>query len=358
MYIVLMAGGVGTRFWPRSRRATPKQLLNIVGSSSMLQLTYERVRPLTTPDKVLIITNIEQKPQIEQQLPEVPKDNIIAEPVGRNTAPCIALAAAMIKARSSAREVMVVLPADHLIGDTGNFQTTIRVGAQYAMENDVLITLGIAPMYPETGYGYIQQADLLQSIEGKEIFNVKTFAEKPNLDTAERFLKSGDFLWNSGMFIWTADVIADAIDEHLPELSEDLVTIQNSVDTPAFYDTVNDVYSHTKSISIDYGIMEAARNVAVIRSNFNWNDLGSWEAVYNISPKDNDGNVVNGKKSILVDSKNNYFYSSKKLIAAIDVENLVVVEMDDTILICRKDKSQNVKSVVDYLSRKEMDEYL
>jgi len=358
MYIVLMAGGVGTRFWPRSRKAYPKQLLNIVGSKSMLQLTYNRIKPLTTPEKILVITNIEQKPEIEKQLPDIPNDNIVAEPVGRNTAPCIGLAATIIQAKSEENEVMVVLPSDHLISDTKNFQKTIRVGARYAMYNDYLITLGIQPSYPETGYGYIQMGTKLFSDRGKQIFKVKTFAEKPNLDTAQRFVKSGDFVWNSGMFIWTVDYILSEINEYLPELGEDLKKIHKSINTSKFNRSVADVYSRTKSISIDYGVMEAAKNVCVIKSDFKWNDLGSWEAVYQISPKDKNGNVLNCKDQVLIDSKNNYFYSKKKILAAVGIDDLIIVDMDDAILVCNKEDSQRVKLIVEYLYRKEKDQYL
>lgn len=359
MYIVLMAGGVGSRFWPRSRKSTPKQLLNIVSHKSMLQLTYDRVKSLTTADKIYIITNIEQKSQIEQQLPEVNPEHIIAEPMGRNTAPCIGLAASIINARTRGeRAVMVVLPADHLISDLQDFQSNIQTGADYAYENDVLITLGIKPGYPETGYGYIQHGKTVFKNENHEIYEVKTFAEKPNLETAKRFLKSGDFFWNSGMFIWSVERILAELDDSLPELREDLRKIEKAVDTEHFYSMVEDVYSRTKSISIDYAVMETAKNVCVIKSEFNWNDLGSWEAVYNISAKDKAGNVIQGKKQVLINSSNNFMYSKNKLIAAVDVDDLVVVEMDDAILICRRDKSQNVKSVVEYLERKDMDEYL
>ncbi len=358
MYIVLMAGGVGTRFWPLSRRSRPKQLLNIVGSKSMLRLTFDRIRPLTDPEKVLVVTNIDLKKAIEDELPEIPAENIIGEPQGRNTAPCIGLASAIIKARAGVGEIMVVLPADHLISDTGNFRSTIKVGVEFAKENDTLITIGIKPSYPETGYGYIQTGDLRQTKKKKDIYKVRAFAEKPNMETAERFLKSGDFFWNSGIFIWKVKVILDEIDEYLPELSSDLEKISSAVDKKGFKKIVGEVYSHTKPISIDYGVMESAGDVSVIAADFKWNDLGSWEAVYNISPKDSRGNVIHASSNIMMNAQNNYFYAKKKIVAAVDVEDLVVVEMEDSILICRKDKSQNVKSVVDYLVRKGMDKYL
>ncbi len=358
MYIVLMAGGVGTRFWPMSRRANPKQLLRIVGSKTMLRLTYERVKTLTDPDRILVITGKNLKKAIEKELPEIPEQNIIAEPVGRNTAPCIGLAAALISANGDSEEPMVVLPADHLISEKRNFQNTVRLAARYTTDTGCLITIGIHPNYPETGYGYIQLGKELHAKGDRKIYKVKTFAEKPNLETAERFLKSGDFVWNSGMFIWRTDSILSEIDEHLPELREDLHKLEKAAYKSSFNRTLSDVYSRTKSISIDYGVMESAGNVCVVKANFEWNDLGSWEAVYNISPKDKNRNVIHGHGSILINSKNNYLYSKDKVIAAVGIEDLIVVEMDDAILICRKEDSQNVKEVVENLSRTKMKKYL
>jgi len=358
MYITLMAGGVGTRFWPLSRRSRPKQLLKIIGSKSMLRLTFERIRPLTESEKILIITNMELKKDIEQELPELPPENIIGEPQGRNTAPCIGLAAAVIKTRAGEDEVMVVLPADHLISNTENFRSTIKIGVDFAIKHDTLITLGIKPTYPETGYGYIQTSDLLSKQKRKSIYKVRTFAEKPNMETAERFLKSGDFFWNSGIFIWKIGKILKEMDEYLPELRSDVEKIAQSVNKKTFKKVVGEVYSHTKPISIDYGVLESSEDVSVIAADFNWNDIGSWEAVYNISPKDNRGNVIHADKNILVNAHNNYFYAKNKIIAAIDVEDLVVVDMDDAVLICRKEMSQNVKSVVDQLVRKRLNKYL
>ena len=358
MYAVMMAGGMGTRFWPVSRKARPKQLLSFAGNKTMIQQTYERIKPLTPAEKILVITNKDLKKEIERQLPEIPPDNIIGEPEGKNTAPCIGLAATIIEQKSSENEIMVILPADHLVTHLSDFQHTLKAGIAYARKHDVLLTLGIQPGYPETGYGYIRFAEKLDSVKGKDIYQVKTFAEKPNTETAERFIKSGDFLWNSGMFIWSVRTLLKEIEDHLPDLYDDLMLIRNKVGKSGFKKLVTEVYKRTKSISIDYGIMESAHNVCVIKSNFGWNDLGSWEAVYNISKKDSQANAVHAKKSILIDAKNNYFYTSKKLIAAVDVEDLVVVEIDDAILICKKDRSQNVKEIVDYLKRKKMKSYL
>jgi len=358
MFAVLMAGGVGTRFWPMSRKAYPKQLLNFSGKKTMLQKTYDRIKPLTTNDKILVITTAELKKEVEKQLPLVPKENIIGEPEGKNTAPCIGLAATIIEKKASKNEVMVILPADHLVSNVPNFRKILKVGVEYAKASNSLVTLGVQPTYPETGYGYIQLDEKISTRNKKEIYRVRTFAEKPNLETAKRFIKSGDFLWNSGMFIWSVKSIMREIYEHLPELGEDLKLLGKNIGQPRFRKALADMYSRTKSVSIDYGIMEVANNVFVIKSDFQWNDLGSWESVYNISNKDKNGNVCNTKNDILIDANNNLFYSPKKLIAAVDVEDLVVVDMDDAILICSKEKSQNVKVIVDYLNRKKMKSYL
>lgn len=358
MYVVLMAGGVGMRFWPRSRRTIPKHLLNLAGKKSMLRMTFERVQTLTDPDKILIITNKLQKKEIEKQLPEIPNHNIILEPQGRNTAPCIGLASIIIRSRAKKNEMMVVLPSDHLISRKREFCDTIRKATLFAQENEYLLTIGIQPTFPETGFGYIQAGKKLHDKKVKDVFEVKTFAEKPNFETAERFVRSGDFLWNSGMFIWSVDFILNEIEEYIPELSEQLCRVEQHIGSAKFKVVLDDAYSLIKPISIDYGLLELSQRVAVIKAKFDWNDLGSWEAVYNISKKDKHGNVVDTKENILINARNNYLYSNKKLIAALDVENLVIVEMDDVLLICKKDMSQNVKSIVEQLSRKGMQKFL
>jgi len=358
MHIVLMAGGVGTRFWPRSRKRNPKQLLNLVGDKSMIRQTYERVKTLTSDDKILVITNQELKDPIARHLPELPKENIIAEPFGKNTAPCIGLAAAIIRKRASADETMVVLPADHLIKETDKFKETIKIAVIHAQKSNSLVTIGITPMYPETGYGYIQRGEPLTVIENHTIYKVKTFAEKPNLETAKLFLKSGDFLWNSGMFIWKTSTILNEFAEHQPEMAEGFEQIFRAVDTSEMEDTILDVYMRIKSISIDYAIMEVAKAVSIIEAEFTWSDLGSWEAAYAISPKDEQDNAINAKNQVVIDAQNNLIYAPKKLVALVDVENLAVVETEDALLICRKDSSQRVKEIVDQLARRKLTEFL
>jgi mannose-1-phosphate guanylyltransferase len=358
MYVVIMAGGSGTRFWPRSRAVLPKQMLNLFGDRTMLQLTHERIKDFVSEKNILIITNNDLKEGIVEQLPDVPVENIIAEPFGRNTAPCIALAASIIKKRSSEDETMIILPADHLIQGTNRFKQCMLAAAEYAPREGCLITVGIKPAYPETGYGYIQKDRQIAESLDHTIFKVKTFAEKPDYEIAERFIKSGDFLWNSGMFIWTVAAITNAMEEFQPELVDGFSLIENKLDCPEMDEAIRDVYSKIKPVSIDYGVMEVAKKVCVLEGDFVWNDVGSWEAVYNLSDKDSDKNAIEAKEQILLSSKNNYIYSSKKLIAAVGIEDLVVVDTDDALLICKKEESQKIKDVVDTLRRKGFDSYL
>lgn len=360
MYVVIMAGGAGTRFWPRSRQNMPKQLLKIVGENTMLQETVNRVKDITQPDKILIITGENLKDEIMQQLPDIPGKNVISEPFGRNTAPCIALAATIINKRENGKKAtMAVLPADHLVKENIKFQKSLIVAAQVADSSNSLVTIGIKPTYPETGYGYIQRNAKETKIEGQKIYPVKTFAEKPNLDTAKRFISSGDFFWNAGIFIWTTENILAEIEKQMTELAELLPNLHKKIDTPNMEKEILKVYSATKSISIDYAIMEHAENVSVIESDFDWSDVGSWEAVYNLSEKNKNQNVIITENTIEINSKNNFLQSvNNKLIAAIDVDDLILVETKDAILICRKESSQRVKEVVDKLHLKDMDEYI
>jgi mannose-1-phosphate guanylyltransferase len=358
MYIILMAGGVGTRFWPVSKSAHPKQLLNILSERSMVQLTYDRVKGLTPDEKILVITNIEFQQAVRAQLPELHPDNIIAEPFGRNTAPCIALAAAIIKKRTSSDEVMVALPADHLIDDIEDFRRAIIMAAQYASKGTCLITIGIRPDRPETGYGYIQKGEAIPANEDRPIYRVKTFAEKPNVETAQRFLESGDFLWNSGIFIWSVGKIGAEFDEFQPDIAENFGRITEWMDTTQMDQAVLDVYSKIKSISIDYGVMELSRDVCIIEADFSWNDLGSWEAVYNISPKDERGNSARSKDFCALNSDNNFVYVPKRLVALCNVSDLVIVETEEALLVCKKEHSQGVKELVELMKRKKMEQYL
>src|ERR1041385_1242528 len=359
VYAVIMAGGGGSRFWPRSREKSPKQLLEIVNKGTMIQNTVKRVSDLIDAKHILIVTNRLQKPLVVKQLPQIPVENIILEPIGRNTAPCIGLASLFIR-RMDPEAVMVVLPSDHIMQDEEEFRRVLRLAIWVAYESGKLITLGIHPTRPETGYGYIQmidEDDKTNPYFSRGVYKVKTFAEKPNLATAQQFIKSGDFVWNSGMFIWRVDAILREIERLLPDLHRELSKIDDAIGDKKFDNVVETAYRIIRSISIDYGVMEKTKDVYVIKGNFGWSDVGSWDEVYRISGKDEHGNMVTGK-TLLQNTKNTMVYAGDKFVATLGVENLIIISTDDAVLVCKQGMSQEVKEVVDYLRRKQMSDFL
>lgn len=353
IYAIIMAGGVGSRFWPRSRERKPKQLLNLFDEQSLISKTVSRIESIVPPERVIVVTNRLQAEEIAMELPSLPKENIIAEPYGRNTAACVALSA-MIVAGRDPEAVCFVLPADHLINDIESFLADLLKAAKFASEEEGLVTLGIPPTRPETGYGYIQ-IDTTQEEAG--VFKVATFAEKPNYATAVRFLESGDFMWNSGMFIWKASVILEEISIFLPELSMRMTELSSSVGTADFDEALEKAYSQIKGISIDYGIMEKSHRVYLIKASFDWSDVGSWEEVYHLSEKDEKGNAGVGDvfTSMTHDS---YIYSPNKFTSVIGVDNLIIINTDDSLLVCRRDQAQEVKQIVDYLKHNNKNDLL
>jgi mannose-1-phosphate guanylyltransferase len=356
MYAVIMAGGRGTRFWPKSREAMPKHLLDIVNEKTILQQTVDRIKPLIPSDHILIVTGASHAAEVIRQLPDIPKKNIIIEPIGRNTAPCIGLAAISIRKRDP-DGVMIVLPSDHVIADETRFLEIVGIAAQMAKQGDYLITIGIKPTGPETGYGYLEEGKKIATVQGENIYAVKSIREKPDLKLAKTFLKQGGFLWNSGMFVWKASDILNAIAHCLPDIQAGLEEIELVLGTTKEEQTICDVYQAMRGISIDYGVMEKAENALVIRGDFGWSDVGSWDALWEISEKDTMGNVVKGL-FIGVDAKNSLIHSPKKLVALVGVEDLLIVETDDALLICKRGASQNVKAVVEKLAEMKRTEYL
>lgn len=355
MYAVIMAGGVGKRFWPRSRRNRPKQLLDIVSQKTMLRLTYERMKKVIEEKKIYIVAGQALCRAIMEELPELPEKNYIVEPSGKNTAPCIGLAAITI-INKDPNAVIGVFPADHLIDNVRGFKKAVSEGVQFARDHVALVTFGIAPTHPSTGYGYIQY-NKKAAMARNRIYKVKTFAEKPNLDTAKRFLDTGEFLWNSGMFIWKAENILNAIKIFLPELHESLLAISEALESAKYSNVLKKQWATIHSESIDYGVMEKAKNVFVVKGNFDWSDVGSWDAVYSIMDKDKQGNVIVGKAEA-INTRNSYIYSSKKLIATIGVKDLIVIHSNNAILIVHRNESERVKDLVERLERKDRDEYI
>ncbi|MGC9363646.1 MAG: mannose-1-phosphate guanylyltransferase [Fidelibacterota bacterium] len=355
MYAVIMAGGVGKRFWPRSRKDRPKQLLDIVSDQPMLRLTYERMKKIAEEKKIYIVAGQNLAEDIIREIPELPERNLIVEPSGKNTAPCIGLAATTV-VQKDPNAVMGIFPADHLINDVRAFKRAVNQGVQFARDHVALVTFGIAPTRPATGYGYIQFSKKETAYKGV-IYKVKTFAEKPNLATAQRFLDSGEFLWNSGIFIWKAENILNAMKLFLPEMYESLEQIGAAVDTSKYKTVLKKQWATIHSNSIDYGVMEKAKNVFVVKANFDWSDVGSWDAVYELQKKDKNGNVLIGE-IVPIDTENSYIYSRKNLIAAIGVRDLIIIQSKNSILIVPRHQSERVKELVDLLEREEFTDHL
>lgn len=360
LHAVIMAGGSGTRFWPRSTEARPKQFLNIFGDRTMLQATVDRIEPIIPAERVWVITNRSYIDLVKEQLPDIPEGNIIGEPVARNTAPCVASAAALLREKDP-DATMVVLPADHSISNPEKFISILETAAEKANQDNALLTIGIRPDRPETGYGYIEfDKKSGETVKGNEVKKVVQFREKPDLKTARQFIYSGNFLWNSGMFVWKASVVIDEFREHLAGVYEQIERLQPAIGTEKQEEAIGSFYENCPSISIDYGIMEKAETVYVVPGEFGWNDVGSWRAVYDLREKNEKGNVIQSDHVTIESSQNNLVHSeSEKMIALVGVENLAVVETEDAILICDMDNSQGVKQVVQTLrEKKELNKYL
>jgi mannose-1-phosphate guanylyltransferase len=334
----------------------PKHLLDIQGERTIIRETVDRIRPLVPPERILVVTGRSHAAELIRQLPEIPAENILIEPVGRNTAPCIGLAALYIQKRVP-DAVMLVLPSDHRIGDEITFRRVLAAAGKVASERDSLITIGILPTGPETGYGYIEQGDLLPNCGAAGTCGVRSFREKPSLEQAREFLRQGGFPWNSGMFVWKASTILKAIKRFLPELHEGLMQIREALGTEREEEIVGEVYSAQKAVSIDYGVMEKAEDVLVVPGDFGWSDLGSWDSLWEVSGKDGNGNVARGNL-IGIDAFDSLVHSPGKLVALVGVRDLLVVETDDALLICRRGRSQDVRKVVEILETKGLKEYL
>jgi len=353
VYIVILAGGSGTRFWPLSRAARPKQLISITGDRTMLQRTVERVLPLK-PKRIMIVTNTLQTEETERQVAGyhhlLPID-VIAEPAARNTAPAIGLAATIIAAHDPAG-VMAVLPADHFIKDEEALRETL-MEASHTARNGYLVTLGILPSRPESGYGYIE-ADM--ELRGKGPFPVRRFVEKPPLEVAARYLESGNYFWNSGMFIWRADAILSEMAVYLPDMARSLASIAFTGDVWELSDLdrqIDTAYRDMETVSIDYGVMEKSNRVQVVPVEMGWSDVGSWSSLPEVVAPDASGTVcINAAGHVAIDSSDCLIYVDDRVVATVGVHDLVVVSTPDALLICDRKRAQDVKKVVDQLSLK------
>jgi mannose-1-phosphate guanylyltransferase len=345
LHVVIMAGGKGTRFWPLSRKVKAKQFIDIVGSKSLIKNTVERLHPLVSKKNIWVVTNKDQKKFLLKEKLGLPTDQILYEPCGKNTAPCIGWAAFEIH-KKDPEAIMIVLPADHYIKKQANFRNTLKTAADFVKKNDCLMTIGIKPTFPHTGYGYIE---VFKNTNKNKIEKINTFKEKPDFLTAQKYFTSGKFLWNSGMFVWKATKILGLLKKHLPNSYKTLAKIAKVSQNPS---ELAKLYNKLESISLDYGIMEKSIDQTyLIESNFEWSDVGNWKALEELWQKDSDNNAIKGKV-LSLGSKNNIVFAGKKLVTLIDVENLIVVEADDAILILPKNSDQKIKELYENLDEK------
>ena len=354
MYHIIIAGGSGTRFWPYSREKKPKQLLKIVDKTSLIRLTVDRLLSFVKSEKIYIVANRELCKFISDEIPEISRNNFIIEPSGKNTAPAIGLAAIHIY-KKDPEGIMAIYPADQIIKGKTDFKNSILEAEKIINNKPSLIALGIKPTYPATGYGYVQFNNIKKKPEN--YFKVKTFAEKPPYNIAEKFIKSGDFLWNSGIFIWQAEIILLEFKTFLPELHDSLSMVFDAIDTNQYELVLKREWKIVQSISIDYGILEKAKNVYIIPVNFEWVDMGSWKAFYDYNKKNKNGNVTKGKV-IVLDTTNSLVMSPDRLTAILGVDNLVVINTEDVTLILPKDKSEDVKNIINNLKENNKKEYI
>ena len=337
---VIMAGGRGERFWPKSRNSRPKQFLSLTSDGeTMIQKTVKRLLPIVDMEDIYIVTNAAYKQLVLDQIKGLPEENILAEPCARNTAPCIAFASAVIS-RKYDDAVMLVLPSDHLIGYENIYISTLKKAIKVAEKDKNLVTIGITPTYAETGYGYINFGE-----ECGDAFKVERFVEKPDLPTAKKYLASGKYLWNSGMFVWKISSIMTDLKEFMPDIYEGALRIGEAFGTEKFTETLVKEFTAFTSESIDFGIMEKASNIYTIPGSFGWDDVGSWLAVERINETDDDKNYIDGDV-ITVDSKRTTICGGKRLVAAIGTRDIIIVDTDDVLLVCSKNNTQDVKKVI------------
>ena len=341
-FVIIMAGGVGTRFWPFSRTNNPKQFHDVLGTGkTLLQQTSDRFEGLCPKENIYVVTNTDYKALVKEQLPFLNDEQILCEPVRRNTAPCIAYACYKIALKNPDANI-IVAPADHIILKEETFKNVISTALEATSKSNILVTLGITPSRPDTGYGYIQ----FIPDEGKAVKKVKTFTEKPQLELAKKFLESGDFVWNAGIFVWNVNTIIKNFFEHLPEMDEIFRDGQNYYYKPEEHNFIENAYSQCKNISIDNGVMEKAADVYVILSDFGWSDLGTWKSLYEVSEKDENNNVVDGNVMLYNTSGCIVKTPNERLVAVNGVSDLIIAEFDNVLLICKRDDEQKVKDFV------------
>ena len=350
MYGVILAGGKGKRFWPYSRAAKPKQFLDVTGGGSMLALTYRRLAGLMPSDRILVLTTEDLVPLVRKGLPRLGRDAVFAEPVGRNTAPSIAVAATIVR-RMGGDVPFLVCPADHMIAKEEAFRRAVLAASGFAGKRDVLVTFGIVPPYPATGYGYVEAGVELETKSGITLFKAKRFHEKPGAAKAAAYVRARRYYWNSGIFLWRPSVFLTAWSRYLPEGEAPLAEIEHALGTRGLRRVVAREYPKMPAVSVDYGILEKAANVVVIPADIGWNDVGSWDSLFDLLRADRRGNTGAGRLE-LVDSRDNLFFNPEGVTAAVGVDNLIVVVEGKTVLVCRRGDSQRVREIIDRLEKK------
>jgi mannose-1-phosphate guanylyltransferase len=356
-YALIMAGGVGTRLWPLSRRNRPKQALKLVGDRTMFEHAIDRIAPIFQPEEIFVVTGAEQVGSLAAQAPELPLENYIVEPEGRGTAPAIGLGAIHLL-RSDPDAVMAVLTADHFITDVPQFRQVLTAAAEVA-EDGHLVTLGIKPSSPSTGYGYIKQGESLAKVDGFTAFRAERFTEKPSAETAVHMVESGEYSWNSGMFVWRVDRIMEEFQRQMGEFYAQLAEVQSTLGTPGYKPTLDRVWPQVTKQTIDYGVMEGAADVAVIPVDIGWSDVGSWASLLELLPADADGNTVVGPH-VGIDTRDTLVFNrgGKRLVATIGVQDLIIVDTEDALLVCPREREQEVREMVQLLRSEERNGYL
>jgi mannose-1-phosphate guanylyltransferase len=358
-YAVIMAGGGGTRLWPLSRQANPKQMVSFFGAETLFQMAVARLSGLFSYDNIYVVTVADQVSRLHQDSPEIPFENFIIEPQPRGTASVIGLGAIVLRKRDP-QATMAVLTSDQYIKDDQIFYNLLNAAAEVAAD-DYLVTLGVTPSFPATGYGYIQHGDLIREYQGMPVYDVKRFKEKPDENQAQVFLEKGDHDWNSGMFVWRVDRILEEFENQMPALASGLERIARNWGTPEQEITLNNVWSTIKPETIDYGIMENAKLVAVIpATGLGWSDVGSWDSLFEVLPVDKDGNIATNDKTIAIDTTNSLVFSkdSNRLVATIGVDDLIIVDTGDALLVCHRNQTQKVRQLVSLLKQTHRKEYL
>lgn len=344
VYAIIMSGGMGSRFWPKSRKSLPKQFLKTVGDKTMIECTVDRISNIIPKERICVVTNSTYVPIIDKLL-NLEGENIFKEPLNKETASCIGLAAVKLL-KKDFEAVMVVLPSDHVIMGQDNFEAILKTGIDAAREKDYLVTMGIKPSRPESGYGYIEMGEELES----GMFRVKRFVEKPNIDVAKSFLDKGSYLWNSGMFIWRADRLLREIKKYLPDLYKSLMKIYEYIGTPEEERIIEEEYEKIDPISIDFGVMQRTHRAVVLETNFIWDDIGSFTSLERFLSKDENNNLVSGCETGLLEVENTMILGNKRLIAGIGLKDMLIVDTEDVIFICPKDRCQEIKVLVKKIS--------